>query len=103
MGADPTLLTPGGGGEFARDTEAEVIDMLSDIDTCSLDGVPGKFMDATLGLRDGSLPLAATGGVETGCTAGCTSALGVWTTRSVLGAVLKAGDGTLTFGLAGRE
>ena len=77
MGADPTLLPPIGGGEFARDCEVEVIDTLSDMETCSLDGVPGKFMDATLGLRDGNLLKAAAGGVDIDCTAGGASALGV--------------------------
>jgi hypothetical protein len=105
MGADPTLLTPGGGGELARDCEVEVIDTLSDMETCSLDGVPGRFIDATLGLRDGSLPTNAVDGVETDGTTGGASALGVavCTTRNVLGAVLKAGEGILAFGLAGTD
>lgn len=47
-GAEPTLLVAGG-GELARDTEVEVSDTLSDIETCSLEGVPGMSIDPTLG------------------------------------------------------
>lgn len=55
IGAPPTLL---GGGEFARDIDAEVIDALSDIRSPA--GVGGRLIEARLGCLDGSL-LAPTG------------------------------------------
>jgi hypothetical protein len=42
-------LLVNGGGEPARECAfVEVMDMLSDMDTSSLDGVPGKLIEVTL-------------------------------------------------------
>lgn len=94
----PATEDEDGGGELARDCDVDVIDRLSDMDTCSLDGVPGTFMDATLGLRDGIFPVSATGkgglivvgNAEGG--GGGVSALGVGTILNVRGAVLTSGE-----------
>lgn len=94
-------MAPVGGGELARETEVDVIDTLSGIETCSLDGVPGTLMEARLGLRDGNLLAAAEAPGVAGGAGGGVSAFGVWTTRSVLGAVLMAGDAELPPGLSG--
>ena len=82
---------------MARDTDVEVMEMLSEIDTRSLEGVPGGLREARLGFRDGNLfPKLDAGsvGVENGCGGGV-SALGVCTTRSVLGAFFTTGDATM--------
>jgi len=76
------------------------MEILSDMLTCSLEGVPGGLMDATLGCRDGSFPAkTAEGvgnvGVATIDCGGGVSAFGVCVKRSVLGAVLMAGELTL--------
>jgi len=42
-------LSDGGGGELARDWEAEGMEMLSEIETRSLEGVPGIWIEAMLG------------------------------------------------------
>lgn len=81
--------------------------MLSEIDTCSLEGVPGGFIEATLGFRDGSLPIAATAGAGIG-GAGCEGGasflgVGVWITRSVLGTFFTAGEDALALGLTGTD
>ena len=76
---------------MARDTEVEVMEILSEIDTCSLEGVPGRFIDAMLGCREGILDVVGRVGVAVGCGGGV-SVLGVCTTRSVLGAFLTTGD-----------
>ena len=71
--------------------------MLSDIEICSLEGVPGGLRDAMLGFRDGNLfPRLDAGnvGVEKGCGGGV-SVLGVCTTRSVLAAFFTTGDGRI--------
>lgn len=68
--------------------------MLSEMDTWSLDGVPGCTIDATLGCRDGSLCAATAAeipGMEDAVEDGV-SVLGVCTTRKVRGAVLIAGE-----------
>ena len=83
-GAIPTLP---GGGEFARDMDAEVIDALSDIS--SPIGVAGRLIEARLGCLDGSLPaptgLAATGGRAELSAVDGVSAFWVGRTRIVLG------------------
>ena len=96
-------MLPVGGGEFARDCEVEVNEMLSEIETCSLDGVPGNWIDATLGSRDGSLAAGgpASLGVETVVEG--VSAFGVGTRRRVLGAAFTTGDTILPLGDSGFE
>lgn len=61
---------------MARDSEVEVIEILSEM--CSLDGVPGGLIEATLGCLEGSLfsKVVGRGGVENGMTGGV-STLGV--------------------------
>lgn len=90
-----------GGGELAREADAEVIEILS---TCSLNGVPGALREATLGLREGTLPDGAVVGVlETG---GGVSALGVPVIRKVRGCVpeRRTGDpAAIAPGVSGRE
>ena len=76
--------------------------MASEIETCSLEGVPGIFIDATLGFRDGSFvagPVASRG-VETVAEDGV-SGFGAGTTRRVFGAVLMTGDDMLPPGDSG--
>lgn len=83
-GADPTL---DGGGELALDSDADVIEAVSDM--ISLVGVPGRSSldaDARLGWREGG----KTGGnidvAEEGVAhPGGASAFGVGTTRIVFG------------------
>jgi hypothetical protein len=85
-----------GGGELARDADAEAIEILS---TRSLTGVPGALSDVTLGLRDETLLPDTAAGV-TDCTVGVellvapalgngggVSLLGVPVIRKVLGCV----------------
>lgn len=76
---------------MARDIDVDAKDILSEIETCSLDGVPGGLIDATLGLRDGSLIVA-----------GVASAFGVWTSLSVLGTALVVDKGVSPLGLSDR-
>lgn len=83
-GAIPTLP---GGGELARDMEAEVIDALSDI--ISPIGVVGRLIEARLGCLDSNLLAptglgAAGGAAEVGAVDGV-SVFGVGKTRIVLG------------------
>jgi len=110
------LLVTTGGGELARDTDAEVMEMLS---TCSLNGVPGAFRDVTLGLREETLLAVAAADVNAVGTAaaellvgpmlktgGGVSALGVPVIRKVRGCVpeRRTGDPVATAaGVPGRE
>lgn len=96
-GADPTLE---GGGEFARETDADVMDALSD--NISLTGVPdlsNRETEARLGWREGKgspggcIELADEG-ADTSALEG-TSAFGVGNTLKVFGAFRIAGDETL--------
>lgn len=106
-GADPTLL---GGGELARDIEAEVNDALSDI--FSLAGVPGGCIDERLARRDCCLPAAMEVGAfttdgEAGFRRGV-STLGVGSTRIVRGCVWRTMDApeacdTAVAGVGGRD
>lgn len=98
-GADPILE---GGGEFARETEAEVMDALSEI--ISLTGVPdlsSRDIDARLGWREvkdgpgGCIELAEDGADNPESALGGNSALGVGKTLKVFGAVRIAGDETV--------
>jgi hypothetical protein len=105
-----------GGGELGRDTDAEVMEMLS---TCSLNGVPGAFKEVTLGLREETLLVGAAADVNAAGTAGVellvapvlgtsggVSALGVPVMRKVRGCVpeRRTGDPANTAaGVLGRE
>jgi hypothetical protein len=80
-----------GGGELARDADAEVTDMNS---TRSLIGVPGWFVEVILGRLDACLLAIAAAGVVTGVATvdevgrgGGVSVRGVSVIRSVLGCV----------------
>jgi len=95
-------LPPGaGGGELARDSDADVREIVSDI--CSLDGVPGGCIDAILGFRDGILTPANDGTSGAAVEGGVGCSFGVDTSRNVLGAGFFARPSTETLGLAGRE
>lgn len=92
-----------GGGEFAREKEVEATEMLSEI--CSLEGVPGGFMEAMLGCLEGNL--VATFGKE-GAALGIKGGVsilgvGVATTRNVRGAVFLSGESVDAVGLTGRD
>jgi hypothetical protein len=103
-GAVPTI-PPIGGGEFALEIEVEVIEAVSEIN--SLTGVPGGFIEATLACLD--LSLSTVGicgrGADVADNGGGISALGVETTRNVLGATARLiGDPVTTAaGLGGTE
>jgi len=84
-GADPTMLLKGG-GELARENDVDVTETLSEI--CSLDGVPGGFIEAILGCLDGNLVVTFGMAVAALGMGGGVSVVvvGVATTRNVLGA-----------------
>ncbi len=63
-----------GGGELARDEDAEVMEILS---TCSLNGVPGVLREVALGLREGILLADAAAGVDAAVAAGADAAVAV--------------------------
>ena len=60
-----------GGGELARDEDAEVMEILS---TRSLNGVPGALREVALGLREGILLADAAAGVDAAVAAGVDAA-----------------------------
>jgi hypothetical protein len=94
-----------GGGELARDTEADVITEASS-EINSLAGVPGWLIDAILACLDRSLSTVGTCGNDADAAnkAGGVSVLGVATTRNVLGAVRLTGEPVeVAAGLAGSE
>src|SRR5262249_42782326 len=81
------LLVTTGGGELARDTDAEVMEMLS---TCSLNGVPGAFRDVTLGLREETLLAVAAADVN---------AVGTAAAELLVAPVLGTGGGVSALGV----
>jgi len=89
----PFLFVITGGGELARDADADVIEKAS---TRSLNGVPGWFMEVILGRLEACLlatAISGTGGGVVAGRAGGVSALGVSVIRKVRGwVVLLIGD-----------
>jgi hypothetical protein len=91
-GAEPTF---GGGGELARDIDADVIEALSEM--ISLVGVPGRSsleLDAMLAWREDTMVCGNIEVVEDGVAllAGGNSDFGVGTSLNVFGAFLARGD-----------